>query len=436
MILAELEVFHSRPIAPTRRVALGRVQLPVSPAPGFGGILLAGVVAGHMAELDPELFDDLHRLTLQLQEGHRIPQPRLRHRFQTGSGRADPEHPPARGRGGGPRLRVRGEGRAGPAHPRRRLRGRADAPGRSGPGDGDDPHGDALGRPARPRVRRPHQRPRSVAWLVDARVPRSRAVGHRRARAERRRGSVDMPCGPTSSGGSATCSARPTPTTAATPTMPPSGSPSSPRPAGSCSPREPPSAAAGPTPSCSSRCRELVDATRAGGHRGRGRAAPGVAGRLPVPARGPARAGPAAEAARVRGRGGGPARRASARWPRADRARRPVDGRAHVLDGRRRRAAGRGPRADQLSAAPAGQARAAAHRAPARRSTCRACSSRGPGTRSARPPSSRRTPRSSRARSPTCGSRARATTSRVPTPSWPGPSGSGSVGDLDRRAER
>lgn len=82
MILAELEVFHSRPIAPTRRVALGRSQLPVSPAPGFGGILLAGIVAGHMGELDPELFDDLHRLTLQLQEGHRIPQPRLRHRFQ------------------------------------------------------------------------------------------------------------------------------------------------------------------------------------------------------------------------------------------------------------------------------------------------------------------------------------------------------------------
>lgn len=82
MIVAELEVFHSRPIAPTRRVALGDATLPVSPAPGFGGILLAGIVAGHMGELDPDLFDDLHRLTLQLQEGHRIPQPRLRHRFQ------------------------------------------------------------------------------------------------------------------------------------------------------------------------------------------------------------------------------------------------------------------------------------------------------------------------------------------------------------------
>lgn len=82
MILAELEVFHSRPIAPTRRVALGRSNLPVTPAPGFGGLLLGGIVAGHMEELDPDLFDDLHRLTLQLQEGTRVPQPRLRHRFQ------------------------------------------------------------------------------------------------------------------------------------------------------------------------------------------------------------------------------------------------------------------------------------------------------------------------------------------------------------------
>jgi hypothetical protein len=83
VILAELEVFHSRPIAPTRRVALGPSRLPTDPSPGFGGILLAGIVAGHMDQLDPDLFDDLHRLTLQLEAGRRIPQPRLRHRFQT-----------------------------------------------------------------------------------------------------------------------------------------------------------------------------------------------------------------------------------------------------------------------------------------------------------------------------------------------------------------
>jgi hypothetical protein len=82
-VLAELEVYHSRPIAPTRRVALGRMQLPVQPAPGFGGILLGGIVAANIAGLDPELFDDLDVLTHQLQDGRRIPQPRLRHRFQT-----------------------------------------------------------------------------------------------------------------------------------------------------------------------------------------------------------------------------------------------------------------------------------------------------------------------------------------------------------------
>ncbi|HET6950799.1 MAG TPA: J domain-containing protein [Acidimicrobiales bacterium] len=83
MILAELEVFHSRPIAPTRRVALGARDLPVTPAPGFGGVLLGGIVAAHMPTLDPDMFDDLDRLTRQLEAGYRIPQPRLRHRLQT-----------------------------------------------------------------------------------------------------------------------------------------------------------------------------------------------------------------------------------------------------------------------------------------------------------------------------------------------------------------
>lgn len=82
MILAELEVFQSRPIAPTRRVALGARTLPVQPAPGFGGILLGAVVGAFVASVDPDLHADLERLTHQVELGHRIPQPRLRHRFQ------------------------------------------------------------------------------------------------------------------------------------------------------------------------------------------------------------------------------------------------------------------------------------------------------------------------------------------------------------------
>lgn len=83
MILAELEVFHSRPIAPTRRVALGRRHLPLHPAPGVGGILLGGIAAAHVGDLDPDLLPDLHRLVDQVEHGRRVPQPRLRYRFQT-----------------------------------------------------------------------------------------------------------------------------------------------------------------------------------------------------------------------------------------------------------------------------------------------------------------------------------------------------------------
>ncbi|MEO6627500.1 MAG: hypothetical protein ABIP03_02920 [Aquihabitans sp.] len=82
MLLAELEVFQSRPIAPTRRVALGTTVLPVSPTPGFGGLLLGAVVAAFITSIDADLTDDLLRLTHQLEAGHRVPQPRLRHRLQ------------------------------------------------------------------------------------------------------------------------------------------------------------------------------------------------------------------------------------------------------------------------------------------------------------------------------------------------------------------
>ena len=82
MLLAELEVWHSRPIAPTRRVSLGHLVLPVEPAPGVGGLLLSAVVAAHAHEVDEDLAPDVHRLLGEIERGDRVMQPRLRHRYQ------------------------------------------------------------------------------------------------------------------------------------------------------------------------------------------------------------------------------------------------------------------------------------------------------------------------------------------------------------------
>jgi hypothetical protein len=81
-ILAELQFFHSRAIAPTRRVALGDSDLPCDPAPGFGGVLLGAVVAANRRHIDDDEIADLVRLSRELEEGRRVPQPRLRFRFQ------------------------------------------------------------------------------------------------------------------------------------------------------------------------------------------------------------------------------------------------------------------------------------------------------------------------------------------------------------------
>ena len=82
MLLAELEVWHRRPVTPTRRVALGHLVLPTDPAPGFGGLLLGAVVAAHLGDIDPDLLPDLHRLHQRDRPGARVVQPRLRHRYQ------------------------------------------------------------------------------------------------------------------------------------------------------------------------------------------------------------------------------------------------------------------------------------------------------------------------------------------------------------------
>lgn len=82
MLLAELEIWHTRPAVPTRRVSLGHMVLPVDPAPGFGGLLLGAIVANHLAGVADDLVADVHRLIREVESGSRVVQPRLRHRFQ------------------------------------------------------------------------------------------------------------------------------------------------------------------------------------------------------------------------------------------------------------------------------------------------------------------------------------------------------------------
>ncbi len=81
--LADFELHHSRPIAPTRRLALGLQYLPCEPAPGPGGLLLAGIVAHFGPGLSEEDRAECELLMQQLAAGLRIVQPRIRHRLQT-----------------------------------------------------------------------------------------------------------------------------------------------------------------------------------------------------------------------------------------------------------------------------------------------------------------------------------------------------------------
>ena len=76
MLLAELEIFHSRTNAPTRRVALGYVYLPLTKGSGNGAVLLAGIVARFIPDIDEDFYDDYRKLLNQLQRGERISQPR------------------------------------------------------------------------------------------------------------------------------------------------------------------------------------------------------------------------------------------------------------------------------------------------------------------------------------------------------------------------
>jgi hypothetical protein len=82
VLLAELEIYHSRPTQPTRRLSLGNLVLPTDPPPGFGGLLLGAVVAQHIPGVDDDLHAGIKRLIVEIERDERVVQPRLRHRFQ------------------------------------------------------------------------------------------------------------------------------------------------------------------------------------------------------------------------------------------------------------------------------------------------------------------------------------------------------------------
>ncbi|MGQ0802586.1 MAG: J domain-containing protein [Actinomycetota bacterium] len=83
MILAELNVRHTRRHMPTRRVALGDHYLPTG-GPGYGAVLLGAVAADSAPGLDPEQQDALTRfLDDARHERLLVPRIALRYRLQT-----------------------------------------------------------------------------------------------------------------------------------------------------------------------------------------------------------------------------------------------------------------------------------------------------------------------------------------------------------------
>jgi len=78
MLRAESVIFHSRPIAPTRRLALGRQWLPDDSGP----LLLGAVCARFSPRLTDDFTAEVSELTHELESGRRVAQPRLRHRLQ------------------------------------------------------------------------------------------------------------------------------------------------------------------------------------------------------------------------------------------------------------------------------------------------------------------------------------------------------------------
>jgi len=82
VLLAELNIRHTRRHMPTRRVAVDDGYLPTGGA-AFGGVLIGAVVAEHVGGLDEEQFDALDRLVRDARAGLSVPRIALRYRLQT-----------------------------------------------------------------------------------------------------------------------------------------------------------------------------------------------------------------------------------------------------------------------------------------------------------------------------------------------------------------
>jgi hypothetical protein len=82
VILAELNVRHTRRHQPTRRVALGDTYLPTN-GPAYGAVLAGAIVAEFIEGLDDEQRELFPRLLSDAADGLSVPRIALRHRLQT-----------------------------------------------------------------------------------------------------------------------------------------------------------------------------------------------------------------------------------------------------------------------------------------------------------------------------------------------------------------
>ncbi len=82
MLLAELNVRHTRRHMPTRRVALDGSYVPTS-GPAYGCVLLGAVVVENLGALDDDQIELLPRLLHDARTGLHVPRIALRYRLQT-----------------------------------------------------------------------------------------------------------------------------------------------------------------------------------------------------------------------------------------------------------------------------------------------------------------------------------------------------------------